>query len=307
MTTILTDQDLSGGDIMPIAIEAVEAAMRKKALGELVAPPRHHVAFPGKGDLVFTVGGLVGDDAIAGFRVYDTFAGNEHSQIVAVWSADTARLEGLVLGEKLGAIRTGAIGGVAIRHLSSEDARTVGIIGSGLQARTQLAAAAAVRRLSHARVFSRDDTNRHAFATEMKRQLDIDIQPAKTVEDTVADADIVICATSSTTPVIHAQSLKPGVHINTVGPKTVNAHELGKDVAAAASLIATDSPDQIRAYASPFFLAGTLDEQRIRGLSEIVAGQQTGRQSPDEVTLFCSTGLAGTDVAVAAALLRRKA
>ena len=218
MTTILTDQDLSGGDIMPIAIEAVEAAMRKKALGELVAPPRHHVAFPGKGDLVFTVGGLVGDDAIAGFRVYDTFAGNEHSQIVAVWSADTARLEGLVLGEKLGAIRTGAIGGVAIRHLSSEDARTVGIIGSGLQARTQLAAAAAVRRLSHVRVFSRDKANRHAFATEMQRQLDIDIQPVETVEDAVADADIVICATSSKTPVIHARSLKPGVLLVATGP-----------------------------------------------------------------------------------------
>lgn len=88
-----------------------------RAGNRLISPPRHHVSFPDRGDLVFTVGGVLGDKPLAGFRVYETFDGAEHSQIVAVWSADNAKLKGIVLGERLGNLRTGAIGGVAIRHL----------------------------------------------------------------------------------------------------------------------------------------------------------------------------------------------
>ncbi len=299
---ILKDEDLCPAAAMRGAIDALEAAFRAKAAGKLVSPPRHHVSFPDRGDIVFTVGGIDGERPLAGFRAYETFAGEQHSQIVAVWRADTAELQGIILGERLGEIRTGAIGGIAIRHLSAATARTVGIIGSGAQARTQLIAAAAVRDIGSARVFSRNPRNCAAFAEEMQLQLGIAVKPVSSAAEAVANADIVLCATSSDMPVIDASDLKAGVHINTIGPKTLKGHELGLDVANMASIIATDSPEQTRAYASPFFLSGTIHDERMLDLAAIVAGHVAGRTSPLDTTLFCSVGLAGTEVVVASAI-----
>ncbi len=299
---ILKDEDLCPATVMRGAIDALEAAFRAKAAGKLVSPPRHHVSFPDRGDIVFTVGGIDGERPLAGFRAYETFAGGQHSQVVAVWRADTAELQGVILGERLGQIRTGAIGGIAIRHLSTPAARTVGIIGSGAQARTQLIAAVAVRDIGSVRVFSRNPRNCAAFAEEMQLELGIAVEPVTSAAKAVADADIVLCATSSDRPVIDASELKVGVHINTIGPKTLKGHELGLDVANMASIIATDSPEQTRAYASPFFLSGTMHEERMLDLAAIVAGHAAGRTSPLDTTLFCSVGLAGTEVVVASAI-----
>ncbi|WP_092747243.1 ornithine cyclodeaminase family protein [Rhizobium aethiopicum] len=303
MMKILRDEDLDERGLMAVAIDAVETAFRARAANRLISPPRHHVSFPDRGDLVFTVGGIFGDKPLAGFRVYDTFDGVEHTQIVAVWSADDARLKGIVFGSRLGNLRTGAIGGLAIRHLSAPDARVAGIIGSGAQARTQLAAAAAVRNLEHARVYSRDEKNCAAFASEMQFVLGLEVEAVGSVSKAVDDADIVICATTSQTPVLHVRNLKAGAHVNTVGPKTLHGYELGLDVADAAAVIATDSPEQARAYASPFFLAGSASDGRLADLADIVAGKAAGRGSSDEITLFCSVGLAGTEVVVASAIL----
>jgi len=246
---------------------------------------------------------MLGEKPLAGFRVYETFDGVEHSQIVAVWSVEDAKLKGIVLGERLGNIRTGAIGGVAIRYLSSPDAKIVGILGSGAQARTQLAAATTVRQITSARVYSRDEKNRTTFAQEMERELGIEVRPVGSVLDAARDADIVICATTSSTPIIHASDLKLGVHVNTVGPKTQRGYELGLDIADVADVIATDSPEQTRAYASPFFLAGSGNEHRMADLADIIAKREIGRRSSQDTTLFCSVGLAGTEVVVASAII----
>ncbi|TCU27656.1 ornithine cyclodeaminase [Rhizobium azibense] len=296
MAIILSDSDLDCGTTMQIAIEAIEEAMAARSAGALVSPPRHSVSFGCKGDLVFTVGGTIGEDPIAGFRVYGTFKGLRREQIVAVWSTETAELQGLVIGSRLGDIRTGAIGAIAIRHMSSPDARTAGVIGSGQQARTQLEAAALVRRLDRVRVYSRHEQNRRTFSAEMEQRLGIPVEPVASPRRAVSEADIVICATTSRTPVMEAAWLKPGVHINTVGPKTVDEHELGLDVAAAAHLIATDSLEQTQAYKAPFFLSESSDAARMVDLAAIVGGRLPARQARDQTTLFCSVGLAGTEV-----------
>lgn len=297
---ILNDGDIDLVASMPVALAAIETALRAKAAGDLVAPPRHRVAFPGSGSLFFTIGG---DTHVAGFRVYDTFGGPAHGQLTAVWSAETGELTGLVLGERLGEIRTGAIGGIAIRHMSAPDAATIGIIGTGQQARAQLIAAAAVRPLTRARVFSRrNPAGRMIFAEEMTRALGFPVEVASSAEAAVRDADIVVCATTSDSPVIAAAWLKPGTHVNTVGPKTVAAHEIGSDVAERATVIATDSLVQTRSYTSPFFLQGA-DADRMVELAAIVTGETPGRRSGTDITLFCSVGLAGTEVLVADRLL----
>src|SRR5687768_8775806 len=305
--TILTDKDVLELADMASAIEAVSRAFEARASGTLIAPPRHSVTFPDLGALTFTIGGVMaGDAALAGFRVYDTFDthGAPHTQIVAVWNARDGTLLGVILGERLGDLRTGAIGGLAIQHMARADSEILGMIGSGAQARTQVAAAATVRRLRKVRVHSRDAGNRRAFAEEMGRRLNLDVTPAASAKEAVVGADIVICATSSDVPVMEAAWLAPGAHVTTLGPKTRDRHELDIDIAARAELIATDSPAQTQAYGAPFFLEGSAALARMIDLADLVSGKTVARPAADAITLFCSTGLAGTEVLVGDALLK---
>ena len=283
----------------------MEGFLRAKRSGATVAPPRHRVAFEPHGSLVFTVGGIeAGEASLAGFRAYDTFAQHaEPAQLVAVWNSTSGQLLGVVVGDELGAWRTGALGGVAVKYLSHEAARTCAVIGTGRQARTQLLAAATVRDLSDVRVYGRDEARRRAFAEEMSQALQREIRPVSSPEAALREAAIVLCATNATTPVLQTRWLAPGAHVNSVGPKLASAHELPRDIAGRITSLATDSPEQIESYSEPYFLAGSSAWPRLRDLAA-VAESGAAREGGD-VSLFCSVGLAGTEVAVAAHVLSR--
>jgi ornithine cyclodeaminase len=300
---ILTDADVAARADMGAVIAVIERALRAKAAGRLVAPPRHRVEFANRGSLVFTVGGVIGDGDLAGFRAYETFRGadDNRTQLVAVWSNATGAFKGIVVGDLLGAVRTGAIGGAAIKAMARADARVLAVIGSGFQARTQVWAAAAARPIAEIRVYSRSGDNRQRFAADIGGRLGVKVVACDAAERAFAGADIIICATSSTAPVLRAAWLAPGAHVTTIGPKTKGGHELGLDVADRAQLIATDSPAQLAAL--DFFLDGAPSGARMVDLADIVAGRHPGRSSDDMLTLFCSAGLAGTEVLVADALL----
>jgi alanine dehydrogenase len=292
---------------MPEMIAGIEAAMLAKATGALAAPPRVKVPIGPRGDLVFTVGGVNAGQSVAGFRAYHTFPRQapDGAQLTAVWDQASGSLKGIIVGDLLGEIRTGAIGGVAVKMLARTDADSVAIIGSGAQARTQLQAAAAVRKLKSVRIYSRTAENRARFAVEMGRKLGLEIQSCESVEAAVRDAAIVVCATDSRQPVIRAEWIAPGTHVTTIGPKQRGQHELDLDVAIGADVIATDSPVQIAAYDPLFFLQGTPHMDRVIDLADIIAGKREGRTGAEDITLFCSAGLAGTEVVLADRLLEK--
>jgi ornithine cyclodeaminase/alanine dehydrogenase-like protein (mu-crystallin family) len=300
---ILSDDDVARLARMPDMIAGIEAALMAKANGTLTAPPRVKVPVGGRGDLVFTVGGI--GDSVAGFRAYHNIPRKspDGAQLTAVWDQRSGTLKGIVTGDLLGEIRTGAIGGVAVKLLARADADSVAIIGSGAQARTQLAAVTAVRKLKKVMVFSRSPEKRDRFAADMGKKLKLPIGTSASAKDAVRDAAIVICATDSTQPVIRAEWIGPGTHVTTVGPKQQGQHELDPDIAINADVIATDSPAQIAAYDPLFFLRDALPMERVIDLADIAAGKHAGRQSDDDITLFCSAGLAGTEVLLADRLL----
>jgi len=130
--------------------------------------------------LVFTAGAATAVEKVIGFRVYDTYA-NEldgHQQLVCVFDSATGVFKGIVIGNLLGAVRTGAIAGVAIKVMARTDAERVAVIGTGIQARAQLEAAVAVRNIKQVRVFSRNHVNREAFAAEMMKKLQVEVVAA---------------------------------------------------------------------------------------------------------------------------------
>ena len=300
---VLTDADVARRVSMPAAIDAIEAALARRAQGRFVTPPRHYVGNE-RGALAFTIGGDAADGVI-GFRVYAMGfpGGSRDDQLVAVYDAASGRLKGLVAGSWLGELRTGAIGGVAIKHAARPDAATLALIGSGGQARTQLLAAAAVRELRDVRVYSRDAARRLAFAEEMTERAGVAVRPAASPEEAVRDADIVITATSSRAPVLDVALLRPGMHVSMLGAKQRDASELDPAVAGRATAIVTDSPAQLESPV-PSFLAGTPDAGRVTDLASHVAGGPPVRASADDITLFLSVGLSGTEVVVADLALR---
>jgi len=301
---VLTDDDFKKLLSMNEVISVVELAFKAKAAHTLISPPRFHIDTD-KGGLVFTVGAETKDKRVIGFRVYDTFHPDSHqsptdkTQLVSVFDSETGSFKGVVIGSLIGGWRTGALGGVAIKYLSRPNSTSVGVLGSGFQSRTQLEAACAVRDIKFAKVFSPHIEKRQTFAREMSDLLHIEVIEVESPEEAVRDVDILLCATSSTTPVFDALWLKPGVHINTVGPKLAHEHEISVEVAQKSQVICTDSLDQLNSYDPPFFLYDQPEMKQVCDLSEVIAGRRTARTSDNDISLFLSVGLSGTEVLVA--------
>jgi ornithine cyclodeaminase/alanine dehydrogenase-like protein (mu-crystallin family) len=278
------------------AVAAVREALAAHHTGRLSAPPRVRAPLDG-GDLLVTAGRIIGGHY--GFRVYDTLPTTGSDQVTVVFDDHTGQVVGVVTGTWLGAARTGAIGAVAVDLLAAPDASRVGLVGTGTQAWSQLWALRAVRTPREVRVFSRDPGRRADFAARCRAELDLPAEAVDSAREAVAEADVVVLATTSGTPVVEPDWVRPGAHVTTVGPKEVGRHECPVDLAARAGLLVTDSPAQLDGYAHPFFLDGTPARGRIVALSAVQAAEVT---RPDAATLFCSVGLAGTEVAVATAL-----
>ncbi len=305
MYRILTDEDVDRIVDIGTIINVVEQMFRAKAEGAVLAPPRFSVDLEA-GGLVFTAGAETKYSRSVGFRVYDTFpkSSGDHTQLTIVFDSQTGDFRGLIIGSVIGALRTAAINAVAIRHMARTEVKNLGILGSGVQARFHMQAALAVRQFQQIKVYSPNAGHRESFASEMSIRTGLAVEAIDSAEEVVRFADVLICATKSTSEVLQASWVKPGTHVNTIGPKFKGASEIPYELAQRSQVIATDSLEQADSYSQPFFLLGTPERERMVGLSEIVVGKQKGRLSSNDITLFCSVGLAGTEVVVADEVLR---
>lgn len=286
-------------DVLLQSVQAADAVgwMRQAVLeverGRLHAPARAYTEV-GEGRLVFTTGALSGE--WFGYRSYDTFDVDPGEQVVVVQSAQTGRVEAIAVGNALGQIRTGALGGVAVDLLARPAASNLGIIGTGNQAWSQVWAITGVRNISQVSVYSRTTTRAEAFAQRVREELGVDCEVVDSAEDAARDKDLLVLATSSRTPVIERSWLAPGTHVTTVGPKQQGASEFGLDVVEAADVVVTDSLAQLHAYNPPSMVATSEQSERVSSLGAVAANTSPGRQNESELTLYLSVGLAGTEV-----------
>jgi alanine dehydrogenase len=178
----------------------------------------------------------------------------------------------------------------------------VGIIGTGLQARTQLEAVSLVRKLVEVRVCGIDLGRRERFAAEMSARLKLAVKPAANAEEAVREADIVITSTTATNPVLEGGWLKKGTHINAIGANFPQKRELDADAVERCDVIAVDSREQSKLEAGDLIYVFGQDAERwsrVTELADIVAGKMPGRTNPDQITLFKSNGIAIEDIVVA--------
>jgi ornithine cyclodeaminase/alanine dehydrogenase-like protein (mu-crystallin family) len=306
MALLLTEADVQSLLDMPLAMEAVEEAFRRLADGSAISHSRQRIHLPGKCFLHYMAGGDGRSDFV-GLKIYTSARGGLRF-LIPLFHAESGELLALIEADYLGQMRTGAATGVATRFLARTDARVAGIIGTGLQARTQLEAVAQARRLENVRAYGRDAQRREQFAKEMSARLGVSASAVSSAEEAVRGADIVITITTSTNPVVEGEWLEPGMHINAIGSNFARKRELDTDAVLRCDLIAADSREQAKIEAGDLIQAFVGDESRwnsVREFGDIVAGKIPGRAHTRQMTLFKSVGIAIEDIVVAGRIYAR--
>lgn len=218
-------------------------------------------------------------------------------------SAETGLVQALLLDNGyLTAVRTAAAGAVAAKHLARPDARIAAILGAGEQARLQLQALTLVRPIAEARVWARRADAAEAMAIEMSASLGMPVRAASSVDEAVDGADIVVTTTPATEPILHAQHVRPGMHVTAMGSDAEHKNELAPELVARADLYAPDSLAQVRTLGELHhaIAAGAVPAERAFPiLGAIVAGTAPGRTSDDAITIADLTGTGVQDTGIA--------
>jgi alanine dehydrogenase len=280
---------------MPKAIELVDRSFRQLADGSAINHPRRRVILKTGSILHYMA---AGNPDYFGSKVYSSNPKTgAHFTFLLYRSSDgmpLATLEANFLGQ----IRTGAASGVATKYLAREDADVLGIIGSGFQAETQIAAISAVRKLREVRVWSRKPERRAEFARKCTEKFGLNVKAMDTAHETVESAGVVVTATSSKEPVLESNWISPGTHINAMGSNWLTKRELPPDlVLQKADLVAVDSVEDAHLESGDLLIPGA--DFRGEELYDYIVGSKPGRTSPDQITIFKSNGLAAQDVACA--------
>jgi ornithine cyclodeaminase/alanine dehydrogenase-like protein (mu-crystallin family) len=338
MTLILSNADVEKLLTMPECIGALEEAYVELAEGRGVSRTRSDCITPtSRPDAVYglkSMDGVIPKLGIGAIRINSdivTFPkrGNNIRR-EKVPAAPNGRYCGLVLlfstenGEPLAILpdgvmqrmRVGAANGLGVKYLARADAKTVGILGSGWQAGTQLMAVCAVRSIDKIRCFSPNRSNREAFAEQMSAVLGVEVVPVDQTEDAIAGADIVMCATNTLDNVFFERWVRPGIHLSSIKRPEIETKALKR-----ADRVVLHSHDSTPIHVTTHDLAFAekdrekrgwatvvdLDFQKLPTLPELIAGQVPGRQSAEEITCFMNNIGLGYQFAAAGAVVYRKA
>jgi ornithine cyclodeaminase/alanine dehydrogenase len=302
---VLTRKDLE--EILDIraVLDAVERGLVEHARGTVSMPSRHVISVDERGT-AYVMSAYLGGMRSLAVKVVSEFRGNLAKGIpsitgaVLLLDAETGAPVCLLDGSYITAMRTGATSALAARSLSVVDAQTVGIIGTGAQARTQVQGLWTVRDIRLVKAYSRTRERVRAFCQEMADLLGVEAMVADGPEDVVRESDVVVTATSARSPVLKGEWLEPGVHVNSIGGG--RAKELDAEVYRRSTVV-VDSREGV------LHEAADLQEAISRGafspddiyaeLGELVAGMKMGRAKADDITLFRSVGMALGDAATA--------
>lgn len=304
-TLYLTEADVTRLVDMPTTIDVVEQAFHKLGLGEVSNIPRNRATAPGV--VLHTMSAAADYLGYCGWKSYTTTHSGARF-LVGLYEHATGELVALIEADSLGQLRTGAVTGVAVKHLAAKGADQVGLFGTGTQARTQLAAVAAVRKLKKAFVYGRDPERRASFATWLSEELAIEVVPVDSPAQAVREMPIVVTATTSREPVFAGDDLATGTLVCAAGSNWLNKAEIDVRTVRRAGRVVCDDIAACKHEAGdlqPALREGVFDWRHAVSLGDVIAGKADGRRTADEIILFKSVGLAMEDVALGAEVLRR--
>jgi alanine dehydrogenase len=319
-------------NLLPMAeeIDAIELAFRELGQGKAMNAPRARLRTPWKeegGQYYFNnIMGLVPGVKSMALRIDSSFskevqvAGSKRRVypgdfigLVLLFDMDTCEILALMDDHFISTMRVGATSAVASKYLARTDARTMALLGSGEQAKTQLTAHAVVRELNKVKVYSPTKENRERFAKEMSEETGIDVMPVNSAEEAIRDSDIVTAATNTVDPVIHGKWVEPGMHLNSIvgGDGFLPRKELDDEAVLKASLIVVGYKRQIfldrQAEFHDRLERGLVKAENLHELADLVNGNCRSRQNDQEVTFFKNNTGMGIQFAATARKMYEKA
>ena len=299
MPLYLTEQDVEALLTPEDAVDAVEECFRRMASGVVENAPRRRLALEGG-----RLADMAASDLELGYAGAKIYAGFREGAVFVVTLFDVARPElvAVIEADQLCRLRTGAASGVAARHLAREGAASLGVIGCGYQAATQVACIrAAVPTIERVVAYCRTATSLERFCRAVGAE-------AGESHRAAAEQDVVVTVTTSRDPVLRGEWLRPGALVCACGANVLGARELDNVVLERATFVCCDSEEQARLESSDLvepIERGALDWLEVHELQEVVAGDLPGRQAAEDIVVFKSNGLAAWDVAVAARAVQR--
>jgi alanine dehydrogenase len=297
---------------MDEALRVMEHALVLEAQGLTVMPPKLYLDLPQhQGDFRAMPAYI---DGAAGLKLVSVYPNNWRHSLPTIMAtiilvdANTGYPLAIMDGTYITNIRTGAIGGIAVKYLARKVSSTIGFIGAGVQARTQLMAISKMLpKIEEVKVFDVQRDTSIKFANDMRLELGLNIRLVETIEGTT-EADILVTTTPSREPIVKGQYIRPGTHINAIGADARGKQELESDLLKRAKIIVDHIEQACHSGEINVPLSeGVIKVEDIYGtLGEVVANIKKGREKDEEITIFDSTGLAIQDI-ICAKLVYEKA
>ena len=295
----LTESDVAALLTPADAVEAIEESFRRQARGGVAIAPRRRLRLPegALADMAAADSGL----GLAGGKLYAATAEGV-AFAVCLFDDRTGELVAVIAADHLGRLRTGAASAVAARHLARPGAATLGVIGCGDQAETQIECIrAALSSIERVVAFCRSRERLEAFCQRLGAE------PGESHRD-AGSQDVVVTITTSRDPVLRGEWLPPGALVVAAGANVPSRRELDNAVLERASFVCCDSLEQARLESGDLIepvAAGVLDWLEVHELHEVVGGEVAGRQSDRDIVVFKSNGIAAWDVAIGGAAIER--
>lgn len=295
-------------------VQVLEQAHIQFSTGKAVMPVRLVAPLPEIKGRITSMPAYLSEDKALGMKVVTYFQENPKVGLpailatIALYSVETGKLMAIMDGSYITAIRTACVSAVATKVLANRETPVTGILGAGVQARAHVRALSMVRRITRVRVYSPSGRSAQELKEELEPEVGVKIEPVDSAEEAVRDSDLLVTATTAKEPIISADWLKAGVHINAVGSHRPDFREIDAATIRRAKVV-VDSHAAIMAECGDILLAikeGAISEDHVSAeIGEILAGKKPGRTSAGEITLYKSVGIAIQDVAAARLVYQR--
>ena len=309
---LLSKEDIKSVFTMKDAIEAVKEAFMLFNQGKSVVPLRTVIQAPKYQGAMLFMPGFVEEMDTAAVKIISIFPKNidmgkpSAPATVLLMDGTTGEVSSILDGTYVTQLRTGAASGAAFDVLAVKNAKKGALIGTGGQAAAQLEAMITARKLEQVKVFDANAERTEAFAKQMQEELKAygtKILAAKSSDEAIEDADLIVTVTPSSKPVFDGSKVKKGATVSCVGSYQPHMQEMDPVILTRASKIIFDSKDAVLSEAGDILIPlgdGTITEKDFTGdLGEILLGKIKGRENDDEIIVFKTVGIAAQDLVTA--------
>jgi ornithine cyclodeaminase len=310
MVRILTKDNVAELLNMTDALEYVEEAYKQLTLGNAFVPQRIAITDPAPG-LTLVMPGIIGGEMSAlATKIVSVYKKNPEKYNmptvlakIMIQDINTGDIVGIMDGSLITAMRTGAATGVSVKYLARKNSTIMSIYSAGVQAKKQVSGVyyGLKQKLEKCKVFDPNRETASIFKTEIEKELGIEVEIIGSGDDLLSNTDIIVAATTSTTPLFAGDKVPEGVHISSIGAHAPDARELDTMTIKKASLLVAGLKEACLTEAGDYIIPineGVISENDIISIGNIITGKIPSRTTDSEVTIFKSVGISVQDVAV---------